>query len=141
MNTRNDVLTMAQAFCAAEEKVSAERGGFCLFGLFERERTPGRWDLVVSAPWLKTDRDATLEIIVLLRDHMETRDWQMVATVLPLEHTAAYVEWITSNYRMEHQVEEVFGTDFSNVHLGHAILITSNPSPSPARVMPQPVAA
>jgi hypothetical protein len=33
--------------------IEAERGPFVLFGVFMREDSSGRWDLVVSAPWLE----------------------------------------------------------------------------------------
>ncbi len=96
----NDALLVAQKFRAAEQKVSEGRGGFCLFGLFERQKTPGRWDLVAAAPWLKTDCDGTLELIVLLRDKMETEDWDMIASVYPIEPSAEYVNVITSLYSL-----------------------------------------
>lgn len=136
MTINGDALLMAQKFRAAEEKVAEERGGFYLFGLFERQRAPGRWDLVASAPWLRTDRDGTVELIVLLRDKMDTDDWKIIASVFPIEPSGDYVKWITSNYRLDHQVEEVFDSGFSNVALGHAFLITSNPSPASVTALP-----
>ncbi len=139
MTTNDDAMLMARKFRDAEEKVAEERGGFYLFGLFERQRTPGRWDLVASAPWLRTDRDGTVELVVLLRDKMDTDDWRVVASVVPVEPSGDYVRWITSNYNLSHQVEEVFDSGFSDVALGRALLITVNPSPAPA--LAQPVAA
>jgi len=139
MTSNSEVLLMAQKFRDAEEKVAEKRGGFYLFGLFERQRTPGRWDLVASAPWLRTDRDGTVELIVLLRDKMDTDDWKIIASVFPIEPSGDYVKWITSVYNLNHKVEEVFDSGFSNVALGHAFLITANPSPTP--VAAQPVAA
>lgn len=135
----DSAINMAEKFREAEEQVATERGGFYLFGLFERERTPGRWDLVASAPWLKTDRDGTLDIMISLRDKMKTDDWKMIGGVFPIEPSASYVEWITKNYHLQHQLEEIHRTDFGNVHIGHAYLITSNDAPSP--VVQEPVAA
>lgn len=59
MTINSDAFLVAQKFRDAEVQVSQEHGNFYLFGLFEREQTPGRWDLVASAPWLKTDREGT----------------------------------------------------------------------------------
>lgn len=139
MTNSDNAVKMAEKFRDAEEKVARERGEFYMFGLFERDQMPGKWDLVASAPWLKTDRDGTLDIIVALRDKMETEDWKMIGGVFPLEASAAYVEWITSNYRVKHHIEEVIGTNFTNVHIGHAFIITSDPSPS--QITAQPLAA
>jgi len=38
------------------EQVEAQKGRFTLFGVFMREDSPGRWDLVVSAPWLEAGK-------------------------------------------------------------------------------------
>ena len=128
---------MAHKFRAAEEKVAAARGPFTLFGLFKQAK--GRWDLVVSASWLKTDFEGTQEIIILLRDHMQIQDWDLIGAVFPLEPSADYVRWITSRYKMEHEAIELAGALINDVPITHAFLITSNPSP--ASVTAQPVAA
>ncbi len=53
----NSISTMSvvRQFQDAEEKISRERGAFALFGLFERSDIFGKYDVVVSAPWLKDD--------------------------------------------------------------------------------------
>jgi len=38
---------------AAMHEISDEKGPFTLFGLFMRVESLGRWDLLVSAPWLE----------------------------------------------------------------------------------------
>lgn len=141
MSFNSDALLIAQKLRVAEEKVAEERGGFLLFGLFERQETAGRWDLVASAPWLRTGRDGIGELITLLRKNMDTGDWKVVSRVVPLDPSAEFVEWVTTHYMLNHQLEEVYSGGFSDVAVGHAILITSNPSPSPARVVAEPIAA
>lgn len=139
MTIKDNAILMAEKFRDAEKKVAEERGEFYLFGLFERQHSLGRWDIVASAPWLKTDRDGTVELIVLLRDKMDTEDWNIIGGVFPLDPSAEFVKWVTSNHPLNHEVQEVPDSGFSNVAIGHAILITANPSPAPAPA--QPVAA
>lgn len=134
MSFNSDAMFIAQKLQFAEEKVAEEYGDFFLFGLFERQETPGRWDLVASAPWLETDRDGIGKLIALLRKNMDTGDWKVVSRVVPLDPSAEFVEWITTHYTLSHQVKEVYSGGFSDAAVGHAILITSNSSPSPARV-------
>ena len=145
MTDRDTAERMAQKFRSAEEKVAEKHGGFSLFGLFERARTPGRWNLVVSAPWLAADYAGTKKIIALLRDEMDTDDWEIVASVFPIDPVGDFVRWITRQYQFSHEVQEVFDRGFSDASAGHAFLITSNPSPAPARTDKQtdkqPVAA
>ena len=38
------------------KRIEAQRGPFVLFGLFMREDSPGKWDLVLAAPWLERGR-------------------------------------------------------------------------------------
>lgn len=130
-------IQMADKFRAAEEKVASARGPFTLFGLFKQEK--GRWDLVVSAPWLKTDFEGTQEIIILLRDQMRVEDWDLVGAVFPLEPSSSYVRWITSRYRTEHETIELDGALINSVPITHAFLITSKPLP--VSVAAEPVAA
>ncbi len=139
MTSIDDIESIAQKFRQAEEKVSAKRGGFYLFGLFERETRPGWFDLVASAPWLQTDRDGTEELVVLLREHLDLEDWRMIAAAFPLEPSADYVKWFTKRFHLEHQVEERYNAVFNGVPVSHAFLITANPSPT--LVTQQPVAA
>ncbi len=139
MTNIDEIESIAQKFRGAEEKVAAQRGGFYLFGLFERENRPGKFDLVASAPWLKTDRDGTHELITLLRDHLDLEDWNMIAAAFPLDPSVDYVKWFTKRFHVEHEVEESYNAVFNGVPVSHAFLITANPEP--AQVMPQSVAA
>ena len=132
-----DALLMAKKFRDAEEQVSQAYGGFYLFGLFEREQIPGRWDLVASAPWLKTDREGTHQLIVALRKRMDVDDWKLIGAVIPREPSDFYVESLMNCYHLKHQVEEVnemvadhLGTYV--IRVGHAFLITVDKSPVPA---------
>ncbi|MGH9800996.1 MAG: hypothetical protein ACRD82_11580, partial [Blastocatellia bacterium] len=45
-------------------EISAEKGEFALFGLFLREESMDKWDLVVSAPWLQEDKLKSLREVV-----------------------------------------------------------------------------
>ena len=51
-NTR----VLAENLRRAEEAMAEQHGPFILFGLFEQEETPGRWDAVAAAPWLTSNR-------------------------------------------------------------------------------------
>lgn len=55
----SDIISL---FREAEEEISHEHGDFTLFGLFERTDIFGKYDCVVSAPWLK-DELASINLI------------------------------------------------------------------------------
>lgn len=133
-------VVLAEHFRVAEKKVAEEYGGFSLFGLFETEDMPGKWDLVASAPWLETGYNGIKRLIDALRVHFD-KDWQGVSVVVPLTTDTDFVRAITRKYQFEHQVEEIGSTYANGVYISHAFLITSNPSPVPARAAAAPVAA
>lgn len=132
MTTNNDTLLTARKLRDAEEAVAHECGGFYLFGLFERQQSPGRWDIVASAPWLETDRDGTKNLIALLRSNMDTDEWVGVSAVIPINSTAEYVQIVTDNYTLKHGFQEVYDPRLGDETPGHAFLITADKSPAPA---------
>ncbi len=64
-----------QQFQQAEENIAKERGEFMLFGLFERSDFLGRYDVVVSAKWLKDDRASLGLIIDLVTAAIGNQKW------------------------------------------------------------------
>lgn len=58
-------MNVMRQFQDAEEKISRERGALALFGLFERSDIFGKYDVVISAPWL-TDDLASFDLIINL---------------------------------------------------------------------------
>ena len=133
----SDAFLMAQKFRDAEIQAAQEYGGFYLFGLFEREQIPGRWDVVASAPWLKTDREGTHHLLVALREKMNLEDWKLIGAVIPLEPSSFFVSAAMNLFHLKHQVEEVNELDPSyqgtySIRIGHAFLITADAAPAPA---------
>ena len=141
MSFNRDALLIARKFQAAEKKVAEERGEFVLFGIFEQEEMPGRWNLIASAAWLTNSLVGINELIDLLRKNMDTGDWKVISRIVPLDPSSEFVEWVTSHYTLNHQLEEVYSPGVAETGAGHAILITSNPNPSPASLTREPVAA
>ena len=62
-------------FREAERQISRDRGDFTLFGLFERLDIHGKYDCVVSAPWLKEDGASTNLIFDLVRASIGNDKW------------------------------------------------------------------
>ncbi len=74
MNPINTMSVMRQ-FQDAEEKIASERGEFTLFGLFERTDIFGKYDVVVSAPWLKDDLSSLSVITDLVTAAIGNTKW------------------------------------------------------------------
>lgn len=132
-------ISIADKFREAEEKVARQRGGFTLFGLFELEDLPGRWDLVAAAPWLEASSNGIKELIDVVAPAFGDTDWKIVVGVVPMKGSSDFVQAITRKYHFEHQLEEIGSTYVNGVYITHAFLITSNSSPAPMTA--QPIAA
>jgi len=134
-------IALAESFRAAEEKVAEERGEFCLFGLFETEDAPNSWDLVAAAPWLDASSHRIKDLIDAVSTYFSVKDWKRISAAFPMTTDSDFAQAITRKYQLKHQVEEIGNTYVNGVYISHAFLITSNPSPSPARSVAEPVAA
>ncbi len=132
---------VAESFRKAEEETAQERGAFTLFGLFGMEDHPGKWDLVVAAPWLDGVRHPIKEAIDAVSKHFSVKDWKIVSVVVTMKTDSDFAQAITRKYQLEHQVEEIGNTYVNGVYVSHAFLITSNASPSPAPAVKELAAA
>jgi hypothetical protein len=56
---------IAERLRAKEKGMSSEKGPFLLFALMLREEAPDLWDLVVSAPWIESDKAKALAYIAV----------------------------------------------------------------------------
>ena len=113
-----------------EEALSQTWGGFALFGLFEREETAGKWDILVSAPWLTTDRAGIQLVVDELLLLLSQAEWLRIAGVVPLEPSSTYVQWIAQRFNAEHGLQEVINTILDGVFINHAYIITANKKPA-----------
>lgn len=74
---------LIDAMRKVERNITHTYGPFTLFGLFERESIPGRWDLVVSAPWLPEGREG-IQIIANYVARLPKAEAIQIARIVPL---------------------------------------------------------
>ncbi len=95
--------------------------------LFEREETPGKWDLLAAAPWLTTDRAGIETLINLIRPDMALEDWRMISSVNPLQYDLDYVQWIAREYQAAHELKEISNVILAGIPIYHGFIIAANP--------------
>lgn len=110
----------------AEGALARENGEFALFGLFQREETAGKWDVVISAPWLTTDRAGIQRIVEGLARYLTATDWLKTASVVPLAPDTDFVQTMTRLFHAEHQVLETGSFLTEGVSIDRAFIITAN---------------
>jgi hypothetical protein len=109
-----------------EQEMSQTWGSFALFGLFEREETAGKWDILVSAPWLTTGLAGTQRIVDALLPVVSKAEWLRIAGIIALESSSSYVQWIAQRFTVQHDLQEAANTFFDGVPINHAYIITAN---------------
>ena len=70
----------------AMREIASKKGQFTLFGLFMRADAPGRWDLVVSAPWLEQGKlKALSEFTELLSESIGEKSLSELSRIVTLK--------------------------------------------------------
>lgn len=139
MTTKELGRGLSEKLQIAERAIASAQGPFVLFVLAEREETPGKWDLLVSALWLENNRKGVQKIVDGLNAHLTPADWIQLASITPLPPSMDYVQWIARKYDVQHHDQEVINTFWDSLFVPHGYVITAKlPSAPAAR---QPVAA
>jgi len=118
--------TLAESLQRAEEALAEQHGGFTLFGLFEQEETPGRWDVVASAPWLTSSRAGIGRLIKGLEPYLTAEQWTGLGRIVPLSPSEPFVQGVTQAISpVEHELSELGGISAADVDIRRAFVITS----------------
>ena len=128
-----------EKLASLERDITSEKGEFSLFALCLREDADDTWDLLASAPWLKTDKRESLDYIVnQLRARLDTQELLSLSRIVLLEKDNPVLETIHKEVRVKHGMAEVRDSVFSGVPIKHAYIITSEREKSPRNRTPQP---
>jgi len=114
---------------SGEMTLSREAGPLTLFGLFEQEDKPGKWDLIASASWLKSNRASIQRIVDALQPYFQTAEWGVIRQVVPLHTDEPFVQAMLRALRpAEHEVCEIGPLFTADYRIGRAVIITVNPA-------------
>jgi len=104
--------------------LASDRGDLTLYALLEREDEPGRWDLVVSAPWVQgVTIDGMEYIIDKMKKRLTAQERDSVAHIILLRPEEQTVRNII---RSSHPVTDTLGIikdDISRAYI-NGMLIT-----------------
>lgn len=118
--------TILERLQQIEASVSAERGPFCLFALFLPEDAPGKWDLVVAAPWIEEDSAAGVRVLADVMQRTFARDEIVVfGGIAVASCEAEEIDWLDNIHRVEHGMKELHNQTFFGNRIETAYLITA----------------
>ncbi len=128
MKTINTMDVMRQ-FQDAEEKISRERGAFTLFGLFERTDIFGKYDVVVSAPWLKDDLSSLSVITDLVIAAIgDIKWWPKIGRFDTVPENGPFLEAVREalpNGPVQHGLKRITGIYYDGRVIPSAMIITA----------------
>ena len=113
-------------FQKVEESLSKSKGPFELFGLFLREDSPGKWDLLISADWTKFNKMASIKTIAEeLRKELTDKEFINISRIIILDEDDEKIKSIRKAARIANGVAEISAFDFLGIAIKHAYLINS----------------
>ncbi len=115
-----------EKFGDIEKKIEQKFDGFVLFGLFLPEDAPNKWDLVISAPWLKRDDIDTLKNISQIINEELKDDIVKLSKFVVLETNDSFVKAINTIVNVKNGSTEFINCEFNSLHIKHAFIITSH---------------
>ena len=124
---------LPEKFRDLESRIAEDKGGFALFALFMREDVPDRWDLIVSAPWVGTNkREAVDYFVSQIKSRLAEQDLTSLARIVVVDPEDAAVQALNRAVQIEHGGVEVRDSNFFGLSIKHAFIITSKRPPAPA---------
>jgi hypothetical protein len=116
----------AEKLRPVEQEMANERGPFLLFALFLREDAPNLWDLLVSAPWIESDKaDALHYIVAKLQTVASAEELGKLSRIAIIEKSQPALAAIQSAIHVEHSLAEIQNSNFFGLDIKHAYIITS----------------
>jgi hypothetical protein len=109
-----------------EKEISREKGNFSLFALFLREDSEDKWDLVVSAPWLKKNKKKAYEYLAsIIKNNFQVDELTIISRIVLLDKGNPVLDSINNAISAEHSQVEVKDCNFFGLQIKHAYIITS----------------
>lgn len=112
-------------FIKLEREVSRDKGEFVLFALFAREDLPDRWDLVIAAPWVRTQKEGAEYFVQEIQKLLSAAVLTDLSRIVFVKPTDPPVEAINRAIHIEHGNVEVRDSNFFGVPIKHGYIITS----------------
>jgi len=137
------VNTFIASLLKVERALARGKGAFALFAAFLREDGLGKWDLVISAPWVERDWEAALRLIsTRVQAALKPEQLLSISRIARVEPASPEVAAIHREFPVARLPVETWGRSFFGMAMRHAPVFASarqdtatQRRPSPARTM------
>lgn len=109
-----------------ERELTLKYGRLNLFGLFEREDLKDKWDVIISVNIpLDLKNELLNEVITKFRMKLKPSAIIQISRFIYLEPNHEFVLNINGAAHIENSDVEISNSTFNNVHIRHAIVLSS----------------
>lgn len=109
-----------------EQQLSQTKGRFWVFALLQREDSPGKWDLLVSATWLQEgDRQSLDHISAAIAREFDRDELLQLSRVVVLNPDNPVVQDLTTAFSQEHRLNFIQNITVNGMHFTQGVIITS----------------
>lgn len=104
---------LSQKLLDMEKEVSSQKGSFRLFGLFLREDSENKWDLVVSASWIDEDKENALQYLTnQLQQRLGKEELLRISRTVIIDKDNPFLEHLKPAFKIKHS-----SVKMENVHI------------------------
>lgn len=123
-------------FVRLERRLAKEKGKFTLFALFLRDDAVDKWDLVVAAPWIESNRGVALRYIASqIQKEFQPDEVARLSRVVIIDNTNPALGAVNRTIQVEHGAADVQNNNFFGLQIKHGYIITSQRPTAAAEVL------
>lgn len=112
-----------------ERSLAQKKGAFNLFALFLREDAPGKWDVLIAAPWAAKGQITTLrDVATELQRSLTKEELLQLSRIVVIDQRDPALDAIQRAFHVEHGTAEIQDSNLFGLQIKHAYLITSRRS-------------
>jgi hypothetical protein len=112
--------------CAAIEKeLSKKYGDFALFAIFARTDIENNWDVVVSAKWMNSEREALDIVAKALTDTLKKDEMLKIARIVYLPQKELFVTLINKLFTVQHNPVRIENCELGGLQIKEGYIVSS----------------
>jgi len=124
---------LVERFRRLESELAEERGDFVFFALFLLENVPDRWDLMISARWLDTDKRQAIGYLAdQIKAKIGVECLLHLSRVIVIDPDNANLLDLARSLGVEHEALRIQDDDLFGLRVRDARIITAKVPSAPA---------
>ncbi len=99
-----------------EKSLSEEKGNFKLFAVFSKKNIEGLWDIVISADWMKNEREGLDCISRKLTKELSIKEIVKISRIVYLDVNEKFVHAMNTMFNVkDHDLIEIENRDINGI--------------------------